>query len=120
MWIADVFDNEYGKTEFNIYDQSLFPQEESGVTVEHVHHNGLLEHDPLKSAEMEHFHLRFQTKEDAIEFSEILKVKYFDERDKLLKRIFEIDKSLQINLESDRLKFDRSKKMKNIIKNDRA
>ena len=59
-------------------------------------------------------YLRFDSEEDAIEFSIILKKKYFDERDNLYRKIEEINYNYTKNREMDRIAFDRKKKLKEL------
>jgi len=72
MWILDIYTKK-GETVYNIYELSK--------TNEHVHHSGLFPNDILTSTEFENNHLIFDTEEDAKEFGEILKNKYFQKRD---------------------------------------
>ena len=99
-WILDLgFDYPDGRTDFNIFDESLNSQ-----FSEHIQHSPIIDC------------LRFSSYDEALEYSNLLKEKYFNEIERLSIEKIELNKKFHQNLEKDRLTFDRSKKINNLNK----
>ena len=99
-WILDLgFDYSDGRIDFNIFDDSLNSQ-----FSDHIQHSPIIEC------------LRFSSYDEALEYSNLLKEKYFNEIERLSIEKIELNKKFHQNLEKDRLSFDRSKKMNKLNK----
>ena len=99
-WILDIGVPEYTsncKTYFNIFD----------ISTETPGHEHLL-YSQIKDC------LRFSTYEEALEYSEFLREKYWNEIDRLYKEKSDLIKRFDKNLEIDRLSFDRREKLKKL------
>jgi len=92
-WVIDIGHSD-GKTDFNIFDISL-----NSLNYEHKQYNEIKEC------------LTFSSYEDALEYSIILKEKYFDKKDSLYKEYGKLIKNYTQNLRNDRFIFDRHKKL---------
>ena len=94
-WVLDLgLDFDDGRIDFNIFDESL-----NSRKYEHFQHSPIIEC------------LRFSSYEEALEYSNILKEKYFYEIERLSLEKIELKKKFHQNLEKDRLAFDRIKKL---------